>query len=91
MVTKLNRIDELMRQAKDKDYADPQYGSLQNNLQEYFKQYQDENRILNDNVKELKAVINKFETAKPLKKPAPKRPGSAIKRKPSGLTTSGNF
>jgi hypothetical protein len=58
MQTKLNRIDELMRAAKDKDYADQSYGRLQNELEDHFRQYEEENKELKDRVRKLDIVYN---------------------------------
>lgn len=58
MQTKLNRIDELMRAAKDKDYADLSYARLQNELEDHFRQYEEENKELKDRVRKLDIVYN---------------------------------
>ncbi len=47
-----------MRAAKDKDYADQSYGRLQNELEDHFRQYEEENRELKDRVRKLDIVYN---------------------------------
>ena len=56
MQTKLNRIDGLMRAAKDVKYSDSNFGKLQNELDEHFGELKDENSQLEDRVRKLRVV-----------------------------------
>jgi hypothetical protein len=54
MHTKLQRIEELTKSGKQ--YADQDYGSLQNELEQQFGEFQDENTILKERVRKLKVI-----------------------------------
>jgi len=56
MQTKLNRIDGLMRAAKEVKYSDSSYSKLQNELEDHFGELKDENSELEDRVRKLRVV-----------------------------------
>ena len=91
-----------MRAAKDKDYADQSYGRLQNELEDHFRQYEEENKELKDRVRKLDIVYNGLQSTQGAKKktggPARGKQGSigrpstaGGKHKPTSVTQSGSF
>ena len=56
MQTKLQRIDDLMRNAKDRKFADGDYVRLANELDEQLGSFKDENTLLKERVRKLKTI-----------------------------------
>ena len=50
MQTKLHRIDELMRKAKDRKYTDGDYANLDNELNDRLRAFHDETSMMKDPV-----------------------------------------
>ncbi len=56
MQTKLHRIDELMRNTKDRKAGDRDYAILENELDEQFGNLKDENTMMKDRIRKLKII-----------------------------------
>ena len=56
MQTKLQRIDDLMRNTKDRKYADGDYARLASELDDQLGSFKDENTLLKERVRKLKTI-----------------------------------
>ena len=56
MQTKLHRIDELMRNAREHKYNDQDYSRMVNELDDMFGGFKDENTRMKERIRKLKII-----------------------------------
>jgi hypothetical protein len=56
MQTKLHRIDELMRNARERKYSDQDYSRMVNELDDMFGGFKDENARMKERIRKLKII-----------------------------------
>jgi hypothetical protein len=88
MQTKLQRIDDLMRNAKDrKQYADGDYARLASELDDQLGNFRDENSVLKDRVRKLKTIHSGLTSQ--LERGGITNTSANFNKKPRGTSTRG--